>query len=147
MNSGETANGEFDEIADFVSRLPQKPTPTNSLANQYEIKHTGFVNYLVSGGGTTIWIDGYRGDTILDAKFVQKPDISPYVPGSSCFSRIRENVAIQQASEFQRLANAIHDPNTPFNSVEVITNELAAVPYFEDWLRRFNIPGRVVVQP
>jgi len=34
-----------------------------------------------------------------------------------------------------------------FGALEVIVNEIKAAPYFEALLRRFNIPGEVVVRP
>ena len=73
----------FTEIVDdYVSRLPRRNTPTKTPANLYEIKHTGPINYTVSGGGEKFDMDGYRGTTILDAKHVGKPKISPFIPGS-----------------------------------------------------------------
>ena len=61
-------------------------------ADRYEIKHTGPYNYKVSAGDVDLRIDGYRGSTILEAKHVDKPHSSPYVPGSSCPKTVRASV-------------------------------------------------------
>ncbi len=71
-----------DEVEEFVSRFPRKPTPSNSPDDLFEIQHTGEWNYQIEGGGTKIFIDGYRYRTILEAKYVNNPDRSPYIPNS-----------------------------------------------------------------
>jgi hypothetical protein len=62
-----------DEVEEFVSRFPRKPTPSNSVEDLFEIQHTGEWNYQIEGGGTKIFIDGYRDRTILEAKYVSTP--------------------------------------------------------------------------
>jgi hypothetical protein len=43
------------------------------------------------------------------------------------------------------LGAAIGDPMVPFDSLEVLTNEPRAVPYFQDLIEQYQIPGTVRV--
>lgn len=135
-----------DEVEEFVSRFPRKPTPSNSVEDLFEIQHTGEWNYQIEGGGTKIFIDGYRHRTILEAKYVNNPDRSPYIPNSQIPTFIRQKILKQIRDEFQRLANVIKDPITPFESLEVITNHLEAKALFEELLQEFNIVSNVVIR-
>jgi hypothetical protein len=84
---------------------------------------------------------------IQDAKFVQKPYVSPYVNGSNAPDFVRQIVLEEQQSEFQRLGAAINDPTVPFDSLEVLTNEPRAVPYFQNLIEQYQISGTVRVVP
>jgi len=59
---------------------------------------------------------------------------------------LRQRILIRLEDEFYRYAAVINDPNTPLIGLEVITNEPLAIPFFQELLNRFNIPGRVVVR-
>lgn len=134
-------------VDEFVSTLPRKSTPSTTPANQYEIRHTGPYNYTISGGGATFAIDGYRGSTILESKFVNTPSASPYVPGSSIPGAIREEILKGVRGELQRIQKIIRSGSTPFTSVEIITNSAQAKGLFEGILKEFSVPGSVRVEP
>jgi len=135
------------EIDAYVSGLPRINTPTTKASGQFEVEQTGPYNYTVPAGDDTIDIDGYDGSTILDAKFVQKPNVSPYVNGSDAPDFVRQIVLEEQQSEFQRFSMAINDPTVPFDSLNILTNEPKAVPYFQSLIDQYQIPGSVTVVP
>jgi hypothetical protein len=135
------------EVEAYVAGLPRKNTPTVKPSGQFEVEQTGPYNYTVPAGGEKIDIDGYGGTTILDAKFVEKPDISPYIHGSNAPDFLRQEVLKDQQSEFKRLAAAIDDPAVPFTRLEILTNDPRAVPYFQGLINQYKIPGTVRVVP
>lgn len=139
------AKSMSDEIEDFVSRLPKKQTPRNSPEDFFEIQHTGEWNYQVEGSGTKIFIDGYRGRTILEAKYINNPDRSPYVPGSRIPDFLRQKIVKEMRDEFQRIENVINDSSNPFNALEIITNNSDAKSFFEGLLAELDISGAVVI--
>lgn len=49
--------------------------------------------------------------------------------------------------EFRRYAAIIAAPDTPVVALEVITNDVRAVPFLESLLRSWGIPGEVLVRP
>ncbi len=136
-----------DELAakvdEFVETLPKSPTPTRTPASRYEVKHTGPYNYRVSGGGATFDIDGFRGTTILEAKHVEKPLSSPFVPGSSCWEPLRRKILNDVRDELRRARSIIESRSTPFTSIEMITNHPEAKRLFEELLREAKVPGNV----
>jgi hypothetical protein len=134
-------------VDEFVATAPRKATPTKTPANQYEIEHTGSYNYTISGGGETFDIDGYRGETILEAKHVGKPKESPFVPGSSCPEHVREEIVAQIRDELRRARAIIESDATPFMSLEVITNSEEAKVFFEGLLDEMRVPGTVQLKP
>lgn len=134
-----------DEVEEFISRFKRKQTPNNSGEDLFEIKHTGEWNYQIEGGGTKIFIDGYRDRTILEAKYINDPDRSPYIPNSRIPDFLRQKILKQMRDEFQRIGNVINDPDNPFNSLEVITNHPEAKVFFEELLQEFNISASVVI--
>src|SRR5580658_4566130 len=133
------------EIEAYVAGLPSKPTPTSSNSGLFEVEHTGSLNYRVSGGGTAIDVDGIEGSTLQDAKYVGSPSNSPYVDGSNVPDFLRQKVLAQQDYEIQRYQAVIGDPAVPFDSLDVLTNEPAAVPYFQRLLDSYGLPGQVRV--
>jgi hypothetical protein len=134
-------------VDEFVAKLPRKPTPTNTAASQYEIKHTGAYNYKVSGGGAKFEIDGYRGSTILESKHVGNAKTSPYVPDSSCPEAVRTKVLKEVRDELRRARTIIESRSTPFKGVEIITNSPNAKRFFEGLLKEMRVPGNVRVEP
>jgi hypothetical protein len=142
-----SAGRRLAEVDEFVAKLPRKTTPTNSVANQYEIKHTGPYNYKVSGGGESFAIDGYRGSTILEAKHVGKASDSPYIPGSSCPEPVRAKILAKTREELRKVRTIIESGSTPFKSVEVITNSPEAKRLFEAMLKESRVPGTVRFEP
>jgi hypothetical protein len=135
------------EVDAFVDKLPRKLTPTKSAANQYEIKHTGPYNYTISGGGESFNIDGYRGGTILEAKYAGKPAESPYVPGSSCHEPVRRAILGDVREELRKARTIIESGATPFKSVEIVTNIPEAKELFEGMLKQSGVAGTVRVEP
>jgi hypothetical protein len=133
----------------WLKSFQRKATPNNTPADAYEIKYTGPDNVLLRGGGSEVWADGVRASdgTVLEAKYVGKPNRSPYVPGSNCPLFIAEGITTQTDDEFKRYAAVINDPKTPVDKLEVVTNEKAAVPFFQCLMQKHSIPGNVVVKP
>ena len=136
----------FKQWLDKAERRPAREQPE---AYAYQKKHAGPDEILVSGGGEQVWADGARTDTarLVEAKHVGQPDKSPFIAGSQCEDWLRLKIEKDVAGEFRRYAAVINDPSTPATFLEVIVNDARAVPYFEGLLRRFGIPGEVVVRP
>ena len=134
-------------VDEFVAKLPRESTPTTSAASQYEIQHAGAYNYTVSGGGAKFDIDGYRGSTILEAKYVGDSKISPYVPGSSCPNAVRDKILKDVRNELGRARTIIESRSTPFKSIEIITNSPVAKKFFEGLLKESRVPGNVRLEP
>ncbi|MHB8311533.1 MAG: hypothetical protein ACYDCY_14370, partial [Metallibacterium sp.] len=134
-------------VEDYVAGLYAKPTPTSTNAGLFEVEQTGPLNYRVTGGGTAIDADGYQDTMLLDAKYVGNPANSPYVDGSNVPQFLQDKIDLQQQYEFQRYQAVIADPSVPFNSLNVLTNEPAAVPYFQRLMNQYQIPGEVQVVP
>lgn len=135
-------------IEEWVSSFPRKNTPTNTPKDLYEIRHTGPENIQVSGGGESIWADGIRPSdaTLLETKYIGNPERSPFIAGSDAPDFIRDSVVAEVDDEFRRYAAVIHDAQTPVEALEVITNDSRAIPFFEDLLQKYGIPGRVVIK-
>jgi Pre-toxin TG/Restriction endonuclease fold toxin 2 len=131
-----------------LDALPRKPTPARTAADRYETRQTGEWNYQVEGGGERVWADGVRPDRgdLLDAKYVDNPDRSPFVPDSGVPPYIRQKIVAKLEDEFRRYARVVNDGESPYQRLEVITNNQRAVPFFEDLMRRYDIAGRVVVR-
>jgi len=111
------------------------------------VEQTGPLNYRVVGGGTAIDADGFNGSTLLDAKYVGDPSISPYVDGSKVPAFLRDKILAQQQYEFARYQAVIADPSVPFDSLNVLTNETSAVPYIQRVFDKYQVPGEVKVVP
>ncbi|MBV8715075.1 MAG: hypothetical protein JO020_31470 [Chloroflexi bacterium] len=136
------------EVQQWVDGLPSRPTPTSGPANQFEIKYTGPNNITAFGGGSKFNMDGVGGgNQILEAKFINKPGQSPYIPDSNIDPEFRPVITAKTESEFQRMAAIVNDPNTPVTGVIVITNDARAVGYFEQLMLKYGIIGKVVVAP
>jgi hypothetical protein len=133
-------------VADaFAAKLYKFKTPTNKASGKFEVEQTGGYNYRVPAGNTTIDIDGYRGLTILEAKFVEKPLQSPYIGGTNVPPFLRDKILMEQQSEFMRFKAAIDDKSVPFNRLRIVTNDAKAVPYFKELMTRYKIIGEVKV--
>ncbi|WP_158973169.1 ricin-type beta-trefoil lectin domain protein [Streptomyces griseus] len=121
-----------------------------SGANQaYQIAKVGSTEYHATGGGAQVWADGFDADTVelLDAKHVNTPGRSPFVPGGKVPDFIQAKIDKKLNDEFSRYAAVINDPDNPLTGLRVITNDPGAVPYFTDLMRQHGIPGIVVVDP
>ncbi len=134
-----------DEITNFVSSLPKKWTPNNQPEDVSEIEHTGEWNYQIEAGSTKVFIDGYRGKTILEAKYIKNPQRSLFISGSRIPEPIRQKILNQIRDEIKRIGIIIRDSGNPFNSLEVITNHPGYQSFFENLLKEFDIPGRVLL--
>jgi len=133
----------------WLDKAKRRPTPERSEAYQYQRKHAGPEEMLVSGGGKQIWADGARLDRarLVEVKHIGAADNSPFVPTSKCDDYVRSMIQEEVAEEFSRYAAIIKDPHTPAVALEVVINESRAVPFFESLLRRFGLPGEVIVRP
>ena len=139
------AGATGEEVDAYVSGLPRTLTPTSKASGLFEVEQTGPYNYTVPARDDTIDIDGYRGTTIQDAKFVEKPDVSPYINGSNVPDFLRRFALEDQQWEFERFARVINDRAVPSISPEVLTNDSRAVPYFQNLIIRCEIPDTVTV--
>jgi hypothetical protein len=136
------------EAQKWVKWLETKPTPSKGPRNQFEILHTGPVNFRVTAGGKAVWADGVRvektGAVLLEAKYISKDKASPFA-GKARDKEI-QFIRDQVEDEFRRYAAIIGDRKTPATSLEVIVNSSGAAPYFNGLLKTFHIPGRVVIR-
>ena len=132
----------------WIQQAPRRPTRSAPEAYRYQQKQAGPEEVQVTGGGEQIWADGSRPDTarLVEVKFIEAPDKSPFIPGSKCNENVRRWVHQELHEEFRRYAAVIMDPRTPAVALEVVTNDARAVPLFESLLRSFNIPGEVLVR-
>jgi hypothetical protein len=133
----------------WLEKAKRRPVPERSEAYQYQRKHAGSEEILASGGGKQVWADGARMDSarLVEVKHIGAADNSPFVPGSKCDDYVRSMIQDEVAEEFSRYAAVINDPRTPAVALEVVVNESRAAPFFETLLRRFEIPGEVLVRP
>nr|WP_235497981.1 RHS repeat-associated core domain-containing protein [Frankia sp. R43] len=117
-------------------------------APDYQIAHAGATEYRAVGGGERVWADGLDQNTgeLLDAKFIGNPGRSPFIPGSGIPDFIRSQIATKTDDEFRRYSAVINDSSNPLTGLRVITNAPGAVPYFQGLMRKYNIPGSVVVR-
>jgi hypothetical protein len=93
--------------------------------------------------------DGIRPSTgtVLESKYVGDPATTPYRINPNIPEHVRDSINAKTVDEFRRYAGVFRSGQTPLRELEVITNHSVAVPYLEGLMRRFGIPGRVVVQP
>ncbi|HZH74722.1 MAG TPA: restriction endonuclease fold toxin-2 domain-containing protein [Archangium sp.] len=133
----------------WLAKLKRRPVPESREAYQYQRKHAGPEELLVSGGGAQVWADGARLETakVVEVKHVGDAGKSPFIPGSTCDEGVRFAIQRGVTDEFERYAAVIKDPNTPIVALEVIINDMRAVPFFESLLTKFGIPGEVLVRP
>lgn len=133
----------------WLDKAPRRPAPERREAYQYQRKHAGQEEMLVSGGGKQIWADGARLDSarLVEVKHIGSADNSPFISGSKCDDYVRSMIQEEIAEEFSRYASVINDPQTPAVALEVVINDSRAVPFFETLLRQFEIPGKVIVRP
>jgi hypothetical protein len=116
----------------------------------YQIRQAGPSEYNAVGGGVDIWADGIRVEdcTFIEAKHVSNPGSSPYIPGSAFPEFLQGDIALQITDEVFRYTAIINDPSSPMTGLEIVTNEVDAVPYFQGFLTGAGTPnGRVVVRP
>ena len=76
---------------------------------------------------------------------MKNPSRSPFISGSSIPEPIRQKIVNQIKFEIERIGIVIRDSDTPFNSLEVITNHPDARSFFESLLEEFDLPGRVLL--
>ncbi|WNG23865.1 hypothetical protein F0U62_07365 [Cystobacter fuscus] len=133
----------------WISRFQRRPVPVKAGASAgFQQKHAGPEEVLVEGGGERVWADGARADDahLIEAKYIEKPDASPFVEGSTCPDAIRESIRSKEADQFSRYGAIIADPATPVVGLEVIVNEEQAIGYFKSLMQELRVPGRVVLK-
>lgn len=134
----------------WLKPFQRKPVPAKPKdPYDFQRRYAGGEEVLVLGGGEEIWADGARASDayLIEVKFIEKPDTSPFVVGSACDDAVRQIIRNKLAKQFSRYAAVIGDPVTPAVGLEVVVNDSRAVAFFESLLREFGIPGRVVVRP
>jgi hypothetical protein len=134
---------ELEKVEEYVATCPRASTPTKTAANQYEIAHAGPHNYDISGGGVDLEIDGYRGTTILEAKHAGDVKSSPYIPDSSCPDGVRASILNKTRKQLDKMRSIIRSGETPFKSIEIITNTPESKALFESMLKEVGVPGTV----
>ena len=113
------------------------------------------LKYTVSGNGVNANPDGVRISdcALLDSKFVGAGD-SPRIIGSglrenpkSMFGFVQSGFDNQADDLFSRYASVLNAPDeqNPFVKLEVITNDARAVPYWQFWINKHNVPGGEVI--
>jgi hypothetical protein len=85
--------------------------------------------------------------TILETKLITDPKTSPFIAGSEIPDFLRTKIVGEVEGEFARMAKIIGDPANPLTSVQVIVSDQKAVPFFEALLKKYNVPGKVIVKP
>ena len=111
----------------------------------YERKYTGKNQFRATGGGEKAWADGIDivNCSLQDAKFVGNPERSPYIIGSE-FPHGKVNRAYEQEDElFRRYSKIIGDQSTPANRLDVITNNISSVSYWNQFIIKYNIHARI----
>ena len=134
---------ELQKVEEYIAKCPRRNTPTKTAANRYEIAHTGPYNYVVAVRDAEFAIDGYRGTTILEAKHTGDIKSSPYVPGSTCYEPVRAKILNEARDELKRVRTIIRSSETPFKSIEIITNTPESKALFETLLKESGVPGTV----
>lgn len=147
LKAARAAEAAAPNVDDYVAGLRSKATPISSNAGRFEVEQTGSRNYRAVGGGKAVDIDGYSGLAIHEAKYVGNALRSPYVIGSDVPDFVRAKVLRKQHNQFLRFGAVISDPTVPFTALHVLTNESKAVPYFQNLMSSYKIPGKVVVIP
>lgn len=133
------------EYKQWFNNLPKESARTNKPADIYQIIHAGDTEYKVSGGNEEFNADGITDKTILEAKFVGNPERSPYIEDSKYPRFLREETNLKIEDEFRRMGIILRDEDNPLTSVRVITNNERAVPYFEKLMRKYGVPGEIIV--
>jgi hypothetical protein len=140
---------DLEAFKSWLEKVKRRPVPESREAYQYQRKHAGPEELMVSGGGAQVWTDGARLETakVVEVKHVGDAGKSPFIAGSTCDEGGRLAIQRGVTDEFERYAAVIKDPNTPIVALEVIINDMRAVPFFESLLTKFGIPGEVLVRP
>ena len=141
-------SSESSPVESWASNFLRRQTPTYDQRHQFQIKHCGNEEIEVIGGGAKIWADGInlQAGELLEAKFIEKPNSSPFISGSQIPPFIRAKIINEIENEFRRYAAIINDTDTPVVGLQVIVNLEEAVPFFEGLIQQFNLPGSVVVR-
>ncbi|HYO70687.1 MAG TPA: restriction endonuclease fold toxin-2 domain-containing protein [Archangium sp.] len=135
-------------FGEWIQQAERRPLPVKPEEPYgFQRRHAGAEELLVKGGGEKVWADGARARDahLIETKYVEKPDTSPFVIGSTCDDSVRQLIRKKEANQFSRYAAVILDPKNPAVGLEVVVNDSRAVAFFEALLREFRIPGRVVV--
>jgi hypothetical protein len=81
------------------------------------------------------WVSGKVNENIIQL-----------IANSKCPDFVRKNATAQVDDEFRRYAAVIKDNGNPVKGLEVILNDPAGKPFFESILKKYGIPGRVVIK-
>jgi hypothetical protein len=131
----------------WIQQASRRKASKRTESHRFQVDHVGEEEFLVRGGGKEVWADGHRSSDayLLDAKHVEKPEISPFIEGSRCSDFVRDSIRLKELEQFDKYAAILRDPTTPAVGLEVILNDARAVPFFEKIMRELGIPGRIVV--
>lgn len=151
---GSSSSQGIQEVEDFVAGLDTINTPTRKKSDFFEIEQTGSLNYRVQTGRVTpknnleeSRIDGYRGRTILEAKFTDNFSSTPFITGTMKDQFVEKIIQRKLDVEFLKFSLLIQNPSIPFEEIEVLINDDRIAPFFESLLEKYNIPGEVKVVP
>jgi RHS repeat-associated protein len=115
-------------------------------ARDYQMSVAGMVEVRLRGGGEKIWADGVDGTSILDAKYVSGKS-SPFIPPGIKNAKVQGFIDADIANEMRRYAAVIGDGGNRYTDLRIITNNSDAVPYFEEMMAKYGVPGSVSVAP
>lgn len=134
--------------AAILGKAPRRPAQASGAARDFQIKTCGPIETLIQGGGEEVWADDLkRSDGMArDAKYVRKVNKSMYVEGSKIDPEFRGVLERRTVEEFRRYAAVIQDPKSPIRALEVIVSDRASVSYFLKLMKRFGIPGHIVIK-
>ena len=134
--------------AAILGRAPRRPAQGTGKSRDFQIKTCGPMETLIQGGGEEVWADDLeRSDGMArDAKYVRKVRRSMYVEGSKIDPEFRVVLERDTVGEFRRYAAVIQDPKSPIRALEVIVSDRASVSYFLKLMKRFGIPGHIVIK-
>ncbi|MFE7278580.1 restriction endonuclease fold toxin-2 domain-containing protein [Streptomyces sp. NPDC057623] len=115
-------------------------------SRDYQMSVAGMIEVRLRGGGEKIWADGVSGTSIIDAKFVSSKS-SPFIPPGIKNAKVQGFIDRDIANEMRRYAAVIGDSANHYTNLRIITNNSAAVPYFEGMMAKYGVPGSVSVVP
>lgn len=134
------------EFEAWFASLKTMETPTNTSADIYEIIHTGDKNFQIVAGNAIFWADGIENKTILEAKFVGKPERSPYIENSDYPEFLRIDAIDKLHGAFVRIIEILLSPDNPLTLLRIITNNSEAISFFEKLTREHRIPCKIVIK-
>lgn len=112
-----------------------------SEAYDYQRDIAGMLEFEISGNGESVWADGVDGDALIDAKYVTKPQSSPYT------GTVPDFIIDTTREELRRYGQVIADPRTRYTELQIVTNNEEAATFLGGLMAEYGVPGRTIVRP